>query len=56
MSERQEHKKRYNARLAFIADFEKWLNREPPLHRFIQWHRWKKERPIWKETINESKA
>lgn len=30
MSERQEKKKRYNLRLMWIADFDKWLNREPP--------------------------
>ena len=30
MSERQEKKKRYNLRLMWIADFDKWLNREMP--------------------------
>ena len=49
MSEKQEHRKRYNLRLMYLADFEKWLNREPPIYRVIAWHRWKKNRPEWKE-------
>lgn len=44
MSERQEKKKRYNLR---IADFNKWLNREPPMWRVFAWRRWKRERPVW---------
>lgn len=49
MSERQEKKKRYNLRLMWIADFDKWLNREPPMWRIFAWRRWKKERPEWVE-------
>lgn len=48
MSERQEHKKRYNQRLEFIAHFTKWLEKEPPMIRIISWWRWKKQRPVWK--------
>ena len=49
MSERQEKKKRYNLRLMWIADFQKWMDREPPIWRLIAWHRWKKSRPTWQE-------
>lgn len=30
MSERREHKRRYNQKLEFIEDFERWLKKEPP--------------------------
>ena len=49
MSERQEKKKRYNLRLQYIAEFNKWLDREPPIFRFVRWRRWKAERPVWTE-------
>ena len=49
MSERQEKKRRYNQRLEYIADFNKWLDAEPSILRPIAWHRWKKSRPILKE-------
>ena len=45
MSERQEKKRRYNQNLEYIADFNRWLNEEPPLLRFVSWHKWKKSRP-----------
>lgn len=51
MSESREHKRRYNQRLKYIADFEKWLASEPPMIRFFAWHRWKRRRPVWKEEI-----
>lgn len=51
MSESREHKARYNRRLQYIAEFNKWLDREPKRVFFIQWHIWKKQRPIWKEVI-----
>lgn len=47
MSERQEKKRRYNLRLEYIAHFQKWLNREPPMWRVLAWRRWKRERPVW---------
>lgn len=47
MSERQEKKTRYNQRLVFIAEFEKWLQREPPAWRLISWRRWLRSRPVW---------
>ena len=49
MSERQEKKRRYNRRLEYIAEFQKWLNREPSMLRAFSWHRWKRERPVWEE-------
>ena len=52
MSERQEKKRRYNLRLMWIADFDKWLNREPPMWRVFAWRRWKRERPVWTEVDN----
>ena len=45
MNEKQEKKRRYNQKLEYIADFNRWLNEEPPILRFISWHRWKKSRP-----------
>lgn len=35
MSERQEKKRRYNQNLEYIADFNRWLNEEPPLLRAV---------------------
>ena len=48
MSESKEHKNRYNQKLQFIAEFEKWLGNEPPMILFIRWKRWKKNKPILK--------
>ena len=50
MSERQEHKRRYNLRLEYIAHFDKWLNAEPSMVRIFKWKKWKSARPIWEET------
>lgn len=49
MGEKQEHRKRYNLRLMWIADYEKWLNKEPPMWRVFQWHKWKRSRTQWQE-------
>lgn len=49
MSESREHKRRYNLRLQYIAEFDKWLESEPRRVFFWKWHKWKKARPIWKE-------
>jgi hypothetical protein len=48
MSERQEHKRRYNQRLEYIAAFQKWIEQEPPMIRIVKWHSWKKRRPVWR--------
>lgn len=45
MSESREHKTRYNQKLMFIADFNKWLDAEPPRMFLIRWHKWKNSRP-----------
>ena len=49
MSEKREHRRRYNLRLEYIAHFEDWLNNEPPMILFWKWKKWKKERPIWND-------
>lgn len=54
MSEKQEKKKRYNRRLEFIAEFDKWLNSEPSMIRIFKWRKWKKNRPIWEDSSNDS--
>lgn len=46
MSEKREKKRRYSQRLAYIADYNKWLDSEPPIVRIISWYRWKNSRPI----------
>lgn len=48
MSERQEHKKRYNQRLQYIAEFVKWLDAEPPYWAVFRRRAWKKRRPVWR--------
>lgn len=48
MSERQEEEKRYSLWLMWIAE-DKWLKREPPMWKFWEWLRWKRERPVWEE-------
>ena len=48
MSEKQEHRKRYNLRLQYIAEFNKWLDREPQICRYRKWRKWKAERPTWR--------
>ena len=49
MSGKREHKRRYNLRIEYIAQFEAWLNNEPPMILFWKWKKWKKERPIWSD-------
>ena len=45
MSERQDKKRRYNQRLAFIAAFTHWLHNEPAWWRVISRARWLSKRP-----------
>ena len=45
MSEKQNRKRWYNEKLEFIAEFERWLKREPSIFRIFKWHKWKKEKP-----------
>ena len=56
MSERQEKKRRYNARLEYISHFEKWLESEPPMIRIFAWRKWKKNRPTYKEEPEYAEA
>ena len=51
MSERQEKKRRYNQNLAYIADFNRWLNEEPPILRFVSWHNRKTKPQLIEEYI-----
>ena len=48
MSERQEHKKRYNLRLQYINAFDKWLHDVPLMWKVFSWHKWKLDRPTSK--------
>lgn len=49
MSESREHKRRYNLRLQFIAEFDKWLANEPSHWRIFSHRKWKKARPKWED-------
>lgn len=49
MNGKQEHKRRYNQKLEYIANFEKWLAFEPPKILFWRWRKWKRSRPVWKD-------
>lgn len=52
MSEKQEKKRRYNQRLAFIAAFEYWLKSEPHWWRFISHYKWRKRKPEIEDYIS----
>lgn len=45
MSERQEHRKRLNARIAYAAAIERWAQKQPSRIRFFAVRRWLKEMP-----------
>lgn len=51
MSERQEHKRRYNRKLEFISHYEMWLEKEPSMLRIFAWRKWKNSRPVYKEEV-----
>lgn len=46
MSESREKKRRYNEKLQYIAEFNRWLAQEPPFWALIRWIRWKRARPV----------
>ena len=49
MSEKQEHRRRFYQKVQYVVAFEKWLQDEPPIFRFIKWHKWKRRRPtMWR--------
>lgn len=45
MSERQEHRQRLNARIAYAAAIERWAKNQPSRIRFFAVRRWLKEMP-----------
>lgn len=45
MSEKKEHRRRYNSKLEYVALFARWLAVEPPMWKLFTWHRWKAARP-----------
>lgn len=45
MSERQEHRKRLNARIAYAAAIERWAKNQPSRIQFFAVRRWLKEMP-----------
>lgn len=45
MNQKQAKKRRYNAKLQYIAQFEIWIKSEPPFWNLIAWRRWRKSRP-----------
>lgn len=49
MSEKQEHRRRFEARLRYLARFEAWLAAEPPMWKIFSWVRWKSSRPQLEE-------
>ena len=53
MSERQEHKRRMNAKIQWIRDFEKWMSEEPPIIRLFAWRKWKKRKPDYNTYLKE---
>lgn len=53
MSEKQEHKKRFNAKVRWVREFEKWLASEPSMLRIFAWHKWKKAKPNLEDFIKE---
>ena len=45
MNEKKERRKRYNEKLQYIAEMEKWFREEPKMINIIKWHKWKIRRP-----------
>lgn len=48
MSEKQEHRRRWQLRLQYISAYDAWLLREPPLWRVFSRRKWMKDRPVWR--------
>jgi hypothetical protein len=49
MSEKQEKRKRFNQRMEYVAQFNAWLMKEPPMWKFRAWLHWKKTRPVMED-------
>lgn len=45
MSERQEHRQRLNAKIAYVVAIERWAKNQPSRIRFFAVRRWLKEMP-----------
>lgn len=45
MSEKQEHRRRFNARIAYAAAIERWAQKQPSRILFFAVRRWLKEMP-----------
>lgn len=54
MSQKQHKKRRYNEKLAYIAELDRWKAAEPPIFRFFAWRRWLKNRPVYEKTAYPS--
>jgi hypothetical protein len=48
-SNKNNHRRRYNAKLEYIAKITNWLEAEPKMYHIFAWRRWKKNRPIYRE-------
>ena len=53
MSEKQMHRKRWQAKVCFAYDMGEWLRKEPPMWKIFSWHSWKKERPRFEDYVDE---
>lgn len=53
MSEKQEHRKRLNAKVEWIRAFEEWLQKEPSMIRIFKWRKWKKSKPNYEDFLNK---
>jgi len=49
MSERQEKKRRFNQKMEYVAQFNAWLMKEPPMWKLRAWLHWKKTRPVMED-------
>ena len=54
MSEKQEKRKRLNAKVEWIRAFEKWLAEEPSMIRIFKWRKWKKAKPNYEDFLEET--
>mgnify|MGYP007061822023 FL=1 len=54
MSERQQHRQRLNARIAYAAAIERWAKNQPLRIRFFAVRRWLKEMPRKEDFYNEN--
>ena len=53
MSEKQEKRKRLNAKVEWMRAFEKWLQEEPSMIRVFKWRKWKKTKPNYEDFLKE---